>query len=122
MIAVRRSIDFAIDVVTSTVWGVAAFIIAARFGSPSIDLVLGLAVFVSALTFVLTTRRQEREARHIAAGACPQCEDSLVSEHEHRRWDTTHQEWLPPLTTWHCESCGFRQEAPLACESCPTSS
>ena len=119
MTGVRRGLDFAIDSVTSGLWALAAFFIGARLFSSSEGLLLATAVFVTAMTFIIGTRSQERRARHIAAGACPRCENTLVSEHEHRRWDTAHQQWLAPLTTWQCESCGFQQEAPLACETCP---
>ena len=119
MTGVRRGLDFAIDFITSGLWALAVFFIGARLFSTSAGLMLALAVFVSAMTFTVTNRSQERRARHIAVGVCPRCHDSLVNEHEHRRWDTAHGEWLPPLTTWHCEACGFQQEAPLACEMCP---
>jgi RNase P subunit RPR2 len=117
--SVRRSLDFAIDVVTSSLWALAAFFVAARLISSDAGLLLALAVFVTAMTFIVSNRSQERRARHIAAGVCPRCQSNLVSEHEHRRWDTVHSEWLPPLTTWQCEACDFQQEAPLACETCP---
>lgn len=119
MIVVRRSLDFAIDFVTSSLWALAAFFVGARLLSSSAGLLLALAVFVTAMTFIVSNRNQERRARYIAAGACPRCESALASQHEHRRWDTAHQQWLAPLTTWRCEACGFQQEAPLACEACP---
>ena len=120
MTSVRRGFDFAVDVVTSSLWALAAFFIGSRLLSESAGLLLALAVFVTALTFIVGSRSQERRARHIAAGVCPRCRGVLVSQHEHRRWDTAHAEWLAPLTTWQCEACGFQQEAPLACETCPT--
>ena len=119
MTSVRRGLDLAIDFVTSGLWALAAFFIAARLISRDAGLLFGVAVFVTAMTFIVSNRSQERRARHIAAGACPRCEAALVSEHEHRRWDTAHAQWLAPLTTWECEACGFQQEAPLACENCP---
>ena len=119
MTGVRHGLDFAIDLFTSGLWAMAAFFIAARLVSPSAGLLLAAAVFVTAITFVLTSRAQERRAHAIAAGACPRCAESLASDHEHRRWSTSTNDWLAPLTTWHCEACGFQQEAPLACEACP---
>ena len=119
MTFIRRSLDFAIDLVTSCLWALAAFFFGARLLSSSAGLLLAAAVFVTAMTFILNARSQEHRAREIAAGACPRCREALQSRHEHRRWDTAHQEWLAPLTTWHCEACGFQQEAPLACDSCP---
>jgi hypothetical protein len=117
---VRRGLDLAVDFVTSSLWALAAFFVGARLLSDSAGLLLALAVFVTAMTFIVSNRSQEQRARHIAAGACPRCQTPLVSEHEHRRWDTAHAQWLAPLTTWHCDACGFQQEAPLGCESCPT--
>lgn len=119
MTAVRHTLSFAIDIVTSGLWGMAAFFIGARLLSPEAGLLLALAVFVTALTFILTSRQQEKRARNIAAGLCPRCNRALASNHEHRRWDTAHGQWLPPLTTWQCDECRFQEEAPLACEACP---
>jgi hypothetical protein len=116
---IRRGLDFAIDFVTSGLWALAAFFIGARILSRDAGTLLALAVFVTAMTFIVSNRAQEKRARHIAAGACPRCESALVSEHEHRRWDSSHGQWLAPLTTWQCEACDFQQEAPLACETCP---
>ncbi len=121
MMSVRRGLDFAVDVLSAGLWSLAAFFVGARLLSPSVGLLLALAVFVTAMTFVVGSRNQERQARHIAAGACPRCGDSLASRHEHRRWDTSHREWLAPLTTWRCAACGFQEEAAIACETCPTS-
>lgn len=119
MTAVRSGLDFAIDLVTSGLWALAAFFMGARMVSPSAGLLLAVAVFVTAMTYILSTRSQERRARYIAAGACPRCRATLTSDHEHRRWETAQQQWLAPLTTWRCERCGFQQEAPVGCEACP---
>jgi hypothetical protein len=117
---VRRGLDLAIDIGTSGLWALAAFFVGARLLSSPAGALLALAVFVTAMTFVLTSRSQERRARAIAAGACPRCSRTLDSDHQHRRWDTSSRAWLAPLTTWTCAGCGFQQEAPLACEGCPT--
>ena len=122
MTSVRRGLDFAVDLASAGLWSLAAFFVGTRLLSSSAGLVLALAVFVSAMTFVLGARSQEREARKIAAGACPRCGESLAMLHEHRRWDTAHQEWLAPLTTWQCGGCGFQQEADVSCDTCPTGS
>ncbi len=119
MTGLRQGLDFAVDFVTACLWALAAFFVGTRLMSHSVGFLLAIAVFITAMTYVLGTRNQERRARHIAAGACPHCSQSLTTAHEHRRWDTTHQEWLAPLTTWHCEACDFQQEAPIACETCP---
>ena len=119
MINVRRGVDFTVEFFRSFMWALAAFFITARLVSPEAGALLALAVFVTALTFIATSRVQERRARAIAEGACPRCGEALVTDHEHRRWDATDQKWLPALTTWHCPRCAFQQEAPLGCEACP---
>jgi hypothetical protein len=116
---VRRGLDFAIDLVTSCLWALAAFFVGARLISSPAGMLLAAAVFVTAMTFILTSRAQERRAHAIAAGACPACGEPLASDHQHRRWNTTSGAWLAPLTTWSCGACGFQQEAPLGCDACP---
>ena len=120
MTAVRSGLDFALDFFSSAMWAVAAFFIAARLLSFSGGILLALAVFVTAMTFVVSSRTQERRARNLAAGACPRCQASLIIEHEHRRWDASHAAWLPALMTWRCKDCAFQQEESLACERCPS--
>jgi hypothetical protein len=120
-VTIRRGFDFALDLFTSCLWALAAFFVGARLLSSNAGLLLALAVFVTAMTFILTSRAQERGAQAIAAGACPRCGAALATDHEHRRWDTSNRKWLAPLTTWRCATCGFQQEASLGCEACPES-
>ena len=115
----RRGFDLAIDLFTACLWALAAYFVGTRLLSANAGMLLALAVFVTAMTFILTSRAQERRAHAIAAGACPRCSQPLATEHEHRRWNTSAGEWLAPLTTWRCDECGFQQEAPMACEACP---
>lgn len=119
MMGVRRGLDFAVDLVTACLWAMAAFFAGSRLVSPTGGLIFAIAVFVTAMSFVLGNRSEERRARTIAAGACPRCKSPLRTSHEHRRWDTSHEQWLAPHTTWHCTACDFQQEAPVACRSCP---
>jgi hypothetical protein len=119
---VRRGFTLLVDVVTACMWALAAFFVGARIVSPGAGLALALAVFVSAMTMVLGSRQQEAQARELAAGACPRCHRTLAVEHEHRRWDTTFEKWLPPLTTWACRACGFEHGEPSSCPSCPSAS
>jgi ribosomal protein L40E len=115
----RSSAGFALDMAGAAMWGLAGFFIVARLVSPAAGGVLGLAVFVSALTIMLMARFQEARARALLEGACPRCREPLRQEHSHRRWDTQRQRWLAPLTAWECRSCGYGHEEPAPCESCP---
>jgi hypothetical protein len=117
--ALRTGLDIVVDVLAAAMWSLAAFFIAARVLDSTIGLILAFAVFVTALTFVATSRAQEQRARNLARGACPRCRDALKTEHEHRRWDAANRQWLPPVHAWRCSSCGFQQEEALACELCP---
>ena len=110
MTSVRRGLDFALDFLTSCLWALAAFFVGARLVSTPAGGLLALAVFVTAMTYVLSSRSQERRARAIAAGACPRCGGALASDHQHRRWDTASSAWLAPLTTWTCPNCGEEVE------------
>jgi RNase P subunit RPR2 len=117
--ALRSGFDLVIDVAGSATWALAVFFITARLVSTEAGGLLALAVFVSAMTMVISGRSQETRARDLAAGTCPSCRGALVTEHNHRRWDTTHSKWLAPLTTWRCAACGAGHDEPVACERCP---
>ena len=119
MTSVRRGLDLALDCFSSAMWALAAFFIGARLFSVTGGLLLALAVFVTAMTYVATSRAQERRARNLAAGACPRCREPIAFEHQHRRWDASNAQWLPPIMAWRCVTCMFEQEESLACEACP---
>lgn len=119
MTVLRTGLDFTIDVASAGMWALAAFFIGTRLISSQGGTLLALAVFVTALTFVVTSRIQEGRARNLARGACPRCREALHTEHEHRRWDAASHQWLPPVHAWRCADCGFQQEETLACEACP---
>jgi uncharacterized protein YbaR (Trm112 family) len=118
--AVRHGFDLAVDLLSSLMWALAAFFISARLLSTTAGSMIALAVFVTALTFVVLSRMQETRARSLALGACPRCREALRVEHQHRRWEASLQQWLPPLTTWDCPACGFEQDESLTCERCPS--
>ena len=119
MTALRSGFDLFVDVAGSATWALAVFFITARLVSTEAGGLLGLAIFVSALTMVFSARIQETRARELVAGDCPECRSKLLTEHNHRRWDTTHAKWLAPITTWRCSGCGFGHDEPVACERCP---
>jgi hypothetical protein len=119
MTALSRGFGFAIDVVTSGAWALAAFFIGARLFSFSAGLLLALGVFITSMTYVVVSRAQERRAEQLAAGRCPRCQNPVAMEHIHRRWDPGATSWLLPSTLWRCGDCGFQHVEALACESCP---
>jgi len=122
MSGLRSGLGLALDIAASAAWGVAAFFIVTRLLSPAAGSLMGLALFLSALTLMIGTRLQETKARQLAAGACPRCGSSLRVDHQHRRWDAARQAWLAPLTTWACRDCGFEQDEAIACGGCPAES
>jgi hypothetical protein len=99
-------------------WALAAFFVGARLFSLTGGLMLAMAVFVTALTYVASSRMQEMRARNLAEGTCPRCRAPVLFEHKHRRWDASNRVWLAPLMSWRCAACGFQQEEALACEAC----
>jgi hypothetical protein len=114
-----RGFGFAIDLVTSFAWALAAFFIGARLLGLSAGLLLALAVFATSMTYVVISRTQERRAEHLARGRCPRCSSPIATEHVHRRWDPAATSWLLPSTSWRCRECGFEHAEALACEGCP---
>ena len=119
MRVLAQGFGFAIDLVTSAAWALAAFFIGARLFGLSAGLLLALAVFVTSMTYVVISRAQERRAEQLATGRCPRCLNGGVSEHVHRRWDPAATAWLLPSTSWRCPQCGFEHTEALACEQCP---
>jgi len=122
MSGLRSGLGLAIDIAGAAAWGLAAFFIVARLLSPAAGSLLGLALFLSALTLMIGARLQETKARQLAAGACPRCGSALRTDHQHRRWDAAGKAWLAPLTTWACRGCGFEQDEAIPCGSCPAES
>jgi hypothetical protein len=114
-----QGFGFAIDLVTSAAWALAAFFIGARLFGLSAGLLLALAVFVTSMTYVVISRAQERRAAQLATGRCPRCRSAIATEHVHRRWDPPATSWLLPSTPWRCRECGFEHTEALACEGCP---
>jgi hypothetical protein len=119
MTAVRQSLGWAVDVVAASAWALAAFFIGARLVSVTGGVLFALAVFVTAMTYAVSSRTLEHRARDLASGACPRCWSALTTEHQHRRWDAAASTWLAAVTSWRCLSCGFEQEESLACQKCP---
>ena len=119
MRSVGASLGLFLDIAGAGMWALAAFLITARFVSPAAGGVLGLGIFLSALTIMLTARLQESRARALLSGACPRCKATLKQAHAHRRWDVQALRWLAPLTTWECGACGYGHEEPAPCGSCP---
>jgi hypothetical protein len=108
-----------LDVAGAAAWGLAAFFLAGNLISTAAGGLLGLGIFLSALTFTFNGRMQESRAKALLEDACPRCKMGLRREHEHRRWDTERERWLAPLTTWECASCGYGHSEPVPCARCP---
>ena len=108
-----------LDVAGAAAWGLAAFLLVSSLASTAAGSLLAVAVFFSALAYMLSARLQESRARSLLGDACPRCTAALRREHEHRRWDTEHDRWLAPLTTWECAGCGYSHAEPVPCERCP---
>ena len=113
-------LDFALDLIVAGTWALAAFFAATRLLSPAAAALLGLAVFITAVSFAVRSRLDDHTMRNLSAGACPHCHAALDTEHTHRRWDPTHSQWLTPLTLWRCPACGFQLSESLICDACPT--
>jgi len=113
------ALGLALDVTGAAAWGLAAFFVTNSLISTAAGGLLGLGIFFSALTYMLSGRLQESRARSLVVGACPRCKSLLRREHEHRRWDTERERWLAPLTSWDCAGCGYGHAEPVPCEKCP---
>ena len=123
MVSALRSgagaLSLLLDVTGAAAWGLAAFLLVSSLASTAAGSLLGAAVFFSALAYMLSARLQESRARALLGGTCPQCKAALRREHEHRRWNTEHDFWLAPLTTWECAGCGYSHSEPAPCDRCP---
>jgi hypothetical protein len=113
------ALGLVLDVTGAAAWGLAAFFVVNHLISAPAGGLLGIAVFFSALAYMLSARLQESRAKALLANACPQCHASMRREHEHRRWDTEREGWLAPLTSWECRGCGYGHSEPVPCERCP---
>ena len=122
MTTVRRGLDLLIDLVGVAAWGFAAYVIGSRVLSPAAGGVLGLALALSALAWALNTHLQDSRMSRLSAGLCPRCSAKVASEHRHRRWEPSQGEWLQPVTSWVCNSCGYGHSEPWACPGCPDAS
>jgi hypothetical protein len=108
-----------LDVTGAAAWGLAAFFVANNLISTAGGGLLGLGIFFSALTYMLSGRLQESRARSLIEGTCPRCKAWLRRDHEHRRWDIEREHWLAPLTSWECAECGYGHAEPAPCGACP---
>jgi hypothetical protein len=108
-----------LDVAGAAAWGLAAFFIVNHFVSTAAGGLLGLGIFFSMLSYMLSGRLQESRAKSLIDGACPRCRAWLHRDHEHRRWDTERERWLAPLTSWDCAACGYGHAEPVPCSNCP---
>ncbi len=119
MPALRAGFDLAILLLGAAAWSVAVLILGSRLLSPTAGGLLALAVFVSALAFVLSGELQGIQGRRLAAGLCPRCRSPIAADHGHRRWDAGRGAWLAPTTNWDCPVCNFNHSETWACPACP---
>ncbi len=119
MNSIKSGFGLLVDVASVAAWGLTAFLITANLASTTAAGLLALAVSLSALAYMLSTRLQEARARDLMRGACPRCQTPLRRDHAHRRWDREGSRWLAPLTTWECFECGYGHEEPAPCDICP---
>ena len=115
----RAGFDLAIVLVGAAAWSLAVLVFGSRFLSPTAGDLLALAVFVSALVFVLSGELQAIQGKRLAAGRCPRCHGPVAADHRHRRWDAARSAWLAPTTNWDCPVCAFNHSEAWACPACP---
>ena len=113
------ALSLAIDIAGAAAWGLAAFFIAASLVSTLAGGIGAIAVFLSVLSYTLTSRMQEARALSLREDLCPRCNTSTRREHEHRRGDVERETWLSPLTTWQCGACSFEHSEAAPCDHCP---
>jgi hypothetical protein len=117
---ITRSLDLLLWALGAAAWGLAAFALSSRFISEGAGALLGLAVGVSGMGYVLNSHLKDTRMESLAAGTCPSCHASIRMEHRHRAWDPATKSWAAPSTGWDCSHCGFSHAETWACPSCPS--
>jgi zinc transporter ZupT len=122
MTAVRAGFDLLLSFVGAAAWSLAAFAVGARLVSPAAGGLLAVGLFLSLLAVFLGSHLHETRLSRLASGVCPRCKGGVRSEHLHRRLVDASGEWLAPLTSWQCASCGFAHNEAWPCPGCPSPS
>ena len=119
MTNVSKSLGLVIDLAGAVAWGFGGYVLGSRLISDQAGGLLGLGIFLSILAVMLQDHLHERRMERLIAGRCPRCPANVSYEHRHRRWEASRQEWLAPMTSWECASCGFGHTEAWACPACP---
>jgi hypothetical protein len=114
-----RSLDLLLWFLAAAAWGLATAAITSRFLSDTAGVLLGLAVGMSGLAFVLNNHFRDSRMESLLRGICPRCRAPVPPEHQHRRWDPSTRSWAAPSTTWDCGSCGLTHSESWPCPQCP---
>ena len=118
MTGAARGFDLAVGVVAAFAWGFAAWVFGSQLISPTAGGLLGLALFFSSLAMALSGHLQDVRMNRLLAGVCPRCRGLVQTEHTHRRWDNIGGRWLPAMTSWDCDACGFNHAEAWVCPAC----
>jgi hypothetical protein len=116
---ITRSLDLVLWGLGACAWGLATFALSSRFISPGLGGLLGLAVGVSGMAWVLNSHFRDLRLQSLTAGTCPSCHAPIRMEHRHRAWDPGTKSWASPTTGWDCRHCGFSHAESWACPQCP---
>jgi hypothetical protein len=115
-----RSLDLLLWGLGAAAWGLAVFALSSRFISDSVAGLLGLAVGISGMGYVLSTHLRDTRLESLARGTCPSCRAPIKMEHRHRAWDPGTKSWASPSTGWECARCGYNHSESWACPQCPS--
>jgi hypothetical protein len=119
MTLITRSLDLVLWGLGAAAWGLATFALASRFISPTVGGLLGLAVGVSGMAFVINSHLRDARLESLSHGICPKCGTPVRMEHRHRSWDPGTKSWAAPSTGWECAKCGFNHSESWPCPQCP---
>ena len=119
MTLLSRSLDLILWGLGAGAWGLAVFALTSRIISPTAGGLLGVAVAVSGMAFVLNSHLRATRLEELTHGTCPSCHAAVRMEHRHRRWDPGTKSWAAPYTDWECARCGYSHSESWSCPQCP---
>lgn len=118
MTAIGRSLDLILWGLGAAAWGMTVFVLTSRFIDNTAGGLLGLAVAVSAMAYVLSSHLRDNRIASLSRGSCPACKGPIHMEHRHRRWDPGTASWAAPSTSWDCAACGYTHAESWHCPEC----
>lgn len=119
MTLITRGLDLLLWTLGAAAWGLAVYVLSARFIDDTAGALLGLAVGVSGMGYVLMSHMRDLRLQTLTRGRCPSCSGRVRFEHRHRAWDPTTVSWAAPSTSWECATCGYNYSESWACPQCP---